>query len=184
MEGTRHERLIVMIASYAIGFATAFIAYGVTPYYDDSLIAVLPVNEFATHLSTAEVPSEVVEEKARLSTTLTGLFLDLGDSSRLLSANALSAAVAPSAGFHETIIDASLSGDGAYAYFCEQHTAVNGVCHPFVYNAATDSVFALTLEGTKITLDTQGNKAVWLSDGRLQIQGLTSIDAKRPWLMQ
>ena len=108
MFDTRHEKIIITIAAYIIGFTTAFIAYGVTT---NTVTKYYGIPAIARH-----VPPKVQSEVPAVIFGGDGLHVYASGTDRILSVSSLylGASVVAStgtSGIHYAIIDAELSRD-------------------------------------------------------------------------
>lgn len=172
IEGTRNERVIMVLAAYAIGFTTAFIAFGVTQIEDKIQFVYVP-----TASQTASVVGAVSEDAAPADGTLVlnevGLVYKDGETEELLSANTMQNG---DDGFHAALIDYALSPDQQFVYFCEQPLPTSESCKPFVYSAAAKLVFPVLQNKERIALPLQQQNLTW-GEGGLEAVGDATIDA-------
>ena len=106
MEGTRHEKIIIAIAAYVIGFSTAFIAFGV-----NQVNKTAPSDFSNAYISPVSAQTPVHHMETTVSLAEEGLFAISQERKRILSANRnyLEANVVEAlgeTGLHYAIIDA------------------------------------------------------------------------------
>jgi hypothetical protein len=174
-------------ASYVIGFASAFIAFGVT---DANAPAALPVvaEYIESHEQTAVAAEKVKATTLRVEET--GLVLVTEDLERLLSArkssplaaNALTAANEP--GFAERLVEAELSRDGKFAYFCEVLNESDTTCDAYVYDVEMDTIYPVKVNDTVYRPETETHRSSWSSSGNLIVDQFHSVSTSRPWILQ
>jgi hypothetical protein len=181
MEGTRHEKALIIISAYVIGFITAFIAFGInkTASENEELVSF--------NLENAQAEQTLPEHNAiSVNVGADGLYLVTGERERLLSANrnALSANVQLSAaepGFFYQIVDAEASRDGKYVYYCEQLTEEAANCDPYVYVIADDSLHRVKSDGQLLYPISASHESMWAGDSTLMVNGFVALDADKPW---
>lgn len=174
MQNSRHERAVVMVIAYVIGFITAFIAFG--------LAHVVTPNTIETKISRTTVDQE-------LSTILivddTGLRVSVDGEERLLTvsrASAYGAGVLTSqTGFFYQLVDAELSRDGAYVYYCEQIDNTSDVCDAYVYDVATETLHPVELDDAPFQPRSVEHTSTWSASGDLSVNFFTSRDPGTPW---
>jgi len=187
MEGTRHEKIVLVLVAYVIGFITAFIAFGLK---GDSVPVLVRSENLSSQLNVNS------EEYTTADAAITdvgfgsdGLFVMTNDSERILSAdkNALSASVISTTdnipGFYFSIIDAEASRDGKFAYFCEQRVADAEECYPYVYSIDDDSVHAVKVDGSLYLSPIASHESSWSERGVLTLNQMMSVDAATPWIL-
>lgn len=169
MEGTRHERVVMVLAAYVIGFTTAFIAFGITQIEDSVNFVYVPAPaQTASVVAATEAASPTVGEvEARL--TNEGLVYAQNGAEVLVSAYGQDASMD---GVHQSVFEFSLSLDKRFLYFCEVPTADVEACKPFVYVAALDTVYPVTEGGERIALPLTATELTWDASGLVAISGL------------
>jgi hypothetical protein len=187
MEGTRHEKIVLVLVSYVIGFITAFIAFGMK---GEATAVVVSTNNTSTELVQNATPQN--EQDLRITDVgfgSDGLFVMTDMYERIVSAdkNALSANVISTSedipGFYYSIIDAEASRDGKFAYFCEQRVADAESCYPYVYSIDDDTVHAVSVDGQVYTSPIASHESSWSEDGSLILNSLASSDSQYPWIL-
>lgn len=174
MEGSRHEKIIITIAAYVIGFVTAYIAFGIN--------VTEPTNTVIVH------KEKTVTEKLDSSILLnkSGLFYTKNGNMQILTANAASLGSAlvdlePTSGFHYEVIEALLSPNDQYVYFCEQLLSSVPECNPFIYDTEKNVIHTVYLPDGSRSVDLDGYAASWLEDGKLQVGDFVSSSSDQPW---
>lgn len=184
MENSRHERALVVAASYVIGFASAFIAFGVTQSH-----TVVPIVTHYAPQSQRAIETEPVKETT-LRMEEAGLVLVSEDLERLLSArkssplvaSAITAANEP--GFAESLVEAELSRDGKFAYFCEVLNEEDATCDAYVYDVALDSLYPVQVRGEVYQPQITSHRSSWTPAGYLTVDQFRSVSTDKPWLLQ
>lgn len=182
MENTRHDRAIIIAASYVIGFVSAYIGFGLeqTPQAP----VVQPV-QVAT-----EVFVEPVNPVTSLAVEPEGLVLVTANGNRLLSArrseNLAANVIDSEPGFAVKLSEAELSRDGMFVYFCEELTADAVTCSPFVYSVAEDVLHPVSVSGADYRPDAGTHASAWTEDGYLTVEdkangALVSVTTQMPW---
>lgn len=172
MEGTRHERVVMVISAYLIGFTTAFIAFGVTQIEDTVNFVYVPAPAQTASVAQAVAPSETsLAAEARINDT--GLVYVQNGNEVLVSAFGEADGVD---GVHQSIFEFSLSPDKQFLYFCEVPSADIEACKPFVYVAKADTVYPVTEGGERIALPLTATELTWDETGLTAISGL-SVDS-------
>jgi hypothetical protein len=181
MEGTRHEKALIIVSAYVIGFITAFIAFGIskTATQNEEYVS------FDLKTSQAEESAQV-HDAISVNVGSDGLYLVTGERERLLSANrnALSASVqlaAAEPGFFYQIVDAEASRDGSYVYYCEQLTEEAANCDPYVYVIADDTLYRVKSDGQLLYPISSSHESMWSGESTLIVNGFVALDAERPW---
>lgn len=181
MEGTRHEKVVLIIAAYVIGFTTAFIAFGLAKMHAESQVIFLSTE--TSHTAYAE---EVNTMLASVAVSDEGLYLITEDGERLIAANrsvlgedANLSAVEP--GYYYEIVDAEASRDGRFVYYCEQLTQEAANCDPYVYALESDSLYRVKLDGQTLYPIIENHESMWAGNSTLMINGAVSNDENKPW---
>ena len=181
--GTRHEKIALVIASYVIGFITAYIAFGVNQLISAQLAVVIPTNTYVPTL--AKKATEKAPEKI---TTLImgddGLSAVTQERALLLSANKRvlgSSVIGSTAGFHTSVIGAEADPNGLFVYFCEQSLDTDEDCVPYVFSLEEEKVHRVKINTEKSTLSLATHQASWTEEGLLLIGAATSENTLAPW---
>lgn len=185
MEGSRHERTYIVATAYAIGFVTAFIAFGiVSPTVPMAQVIVIKGVD-----ATLASVDEVKDESMMPSITQEGLFAIKDGFNRLLSVNknSLSASAISSsegAGFYSNVYETVVSPNGLFMYYCEQLEASDETCTPYIYSIGDDTLYPLVLGDEQYLSPIEEQSVAWTNDNLLTINGLVSADALSPWTLQ
>lgn len=176
MEGTRNERVGILIASYVIGFITAYIAFGVIQLEKSVEFVYVPVHSTAAVI---ESQSDVVTTKTTLTETDLGLLLSKDGVDTYLSARSTKESATD--GYHEALAEYALSLDEKFVYFCEMPTVDSESCVPFVYSTETETVYPVTIDNQRVAFAANNHAALWTKEGHLIIESYFSEDPTRPW---
>lgn len=179
MEGTRHEKIALIVVAYVIGFTSAFIAFGINDYTAEK-------KGIDTNNAQAFINQSANVRHTSLSVGLgeEGLFAITEDKERILSADKHSSDTTVSertSGFFHAMIDAEVSRDGEYVYFCEQLMAEDFSCDPYVYSLDQDTLFPVTFEGEHIKPLILSHDSTWTEDNALVLNSAASLDSSEPW---
>jgi len=184
MENSRHERALVVVASYVIGFASAYIAFGVS---QSQQIVYMPVVSEQHQVAKKSV---IASPTASLRVEDDGLVLATQDKERLLTARKSSPLVAsliqagPTPGFAEKLTEAELSRDSEYVYFCEQLTPEAESCDAYVYSVNDDVLYPVQINGEVYTPNNASHVSAWSPAGYLTIGEYQSASTETPWILQ
>lgn len=180
MEGSRHEKVLIILAAYVIGFVTAYLLFtdfdmGPQP------AAIIMAND----ISSIQMKDASVE----VSVTNSGLVITREGDAQLLSANKTAnktsvAADEPVNGFHVSILGAAVSPNEDFVYFCEQLTAESTVCEPFVYSFNTATAHRVRVDGEAVRIPLTDHNASWSEESRLVVDEFSSVSTDRPWLLE
>lgn len=177
MEGTRHERIIMVAAAYVIGFTTAFIAFGLSNSSSPLEVASVPTPpQTAAVIDAVPTIPEPKQDPTEPTMSLQADGLHIVDANGDVLVSALGTDVTMGEdGFPAAIFQYDLSPDGHFAYFCEQATpdAVN--CKPFVYDLQNQVVFPLKEGGERIVLELTEANVTW-GDGGVVALGPVTVD--------
>lgn len=186
MENSRHERAIILVAAYVIGFISAYIAFGVNQF-EEYIVVEVPAQQY---LPAAAIESIVEPNYSESTLTVdnVGLHYYGPDGERLLSAYRTPEhdGVIPqgTSGVVEKIIDAEISRDGQFAYFCEQVDPADDTCAAFVYSATEDIIRPLQTAEEVIKPAIANHFSVWSASGYLMVNGRSSVAPETPWLLK
>lgn len=185
MEGNRHEKVAIALLAYVIGFTTAFIAFGLSKM--PTQIAVVPQKEQIVQLEKKDQPYAVADLTMGMDDE--GLFVVTDGAKRYLSINksSLSAnaiASTPVAGIYESIVDAKVSPDGKFAYYCEQLDASLETCDPYIYSFSDDVLYPVTVDGGKYVPTVADHIMTWFGESTVVFDGLSSVDPLMPWKLE
>lgn len=190
LEGNRHEKVAIIITSYVIGFTTAFIAFGLNQLILSNQIINEPL-AVVQPKQMNDTDAQVVDNRGKiLSVSIgdDGLYAVTEAQSIFLSANknALGSTVIGSAdtpGFHFAVLNAEVSPDGNYVYFCEQLSQSNTTCDPYVYALSDGALHVVKVNGVKLTPEILTHNSSWSGSNTLTVNGNVSTDQQKPWVL-
>jgi hypothetical protein len=186
MIGTRHEKAVIVLTSYVIGFTTAFIAFGITNMEHNGDMH----HNYSTHKEQNEAHDFKKEHHniSAIGTDDEGLFVTVGGYNRIISgkmpdleANAIAALEGP--GYAYEHHGAVVSNDGWFAFYCEQPTEESKDCLPFVYSLFDDTIHTVVTESGAITLPVDSFTVSWSSDSLLKVNEFASKEEEKPWIV-
>jgi hypothetical protein len=181
MISTRHEKIAIVLASYVIGFTTAFIAFGVTKMGEKE---VYPNNSsYIKVVSYKDVHKNISD----IGTDDDGLYVTVGGYKRTISSyrSLLPASVIESTelvGYAAAHFTPVVSNDGWSAFYCEQEEESSADCTPYVYSLFDDTIHTVRLNGEVAPLNIGQYTVSWTDENRLSINGFASVSSDTPWL--
>ncbi|MFM2423796.1 MAG: hypothetical protein RLZZ70_183 [Candidatus Parcubacteria bacterium] len=203
LEGTKHEKAVLVVITYIIGFTSGFIAFGVGNSFADkqhSMDAYVPVTQLppADEYTppTSNPPAMDDEPMIDAATTTTTdivsyvdgkLYAQVGEEQFVLS---ISNSVMTgdnvegfsTQGIHEELPAYAASADNAFIYFCEQQSSDESCTH-FVFDTKANVIQFVNVDGEKLVTPNDVAKSAAWSPAGLQIGEYTSATADTPWLM-
>lgn len=194
MEGTRHERAAIVIASYIIGFITAFMfAANTGNLLADPFISA-PMTNTASVAAVREIPPEA-PAVVRTPVTQGAVSYEGGqlvysgaDGEHLLSFNPQTSELRAdietlTQGYHYDELSYAVSADQKFVFFCEKKAVADETCTGYVYDADADRIYQMTMEGAAVTFPhVAAQRAVWTAVG-LKVGSSYSVNASAPWAM-
>lgn len=182
MEGTRHERIALVIAAYVIGFVTAFIAFGLSSN---------TAQEVSTPTFTVSAAPNKAETKPKTGVAVgeDGLFVIVDNGERMISASRSTLGAnlvgsGPIPGFYAHIIDAEASRNGRFVYFCEQLLEESTTCDPYIYSLDADALFPIKRDGVLYKSPIEGHRSAWSEESTLTLNGAAAVDPSKPWMLE
>lgn len=192
MEGTKHEKALLVVLSYIVGLTSGFIAFGLTQSnqilettdvvssYEGESQLVATTEENSVEETPVSSGVKVTYDDGRLTVDVNGSIQLLSvERSRL---NLEAASYFTKQGTHSIEPVYKLSPDSKYVFFCEQDTTTDS-CQSFVYDIQNEMIHYVTNNGTKLALSRdEAKQVVW--DGLVLVAGLnTSNSSESPWLL-
>ncbi len=196
IEGTKHEKAVLVILSYVAGFTAGFIVFGISynPPLESVMVneglmttdtetteSIAPAEEMAEMTESNEAPDmsrEVSYQDGRLLANVNGASVLL--SAQLKTVDAETAKAFANQGVHETIPQYIASDDSNFIYYCEQHSAADS-CTNFVYDVANQVIQYVTVNGAKLTSTAEEAKTARWEGTTLVIGTARSAAAGTPW---
>jgi hypothetical protein len=203
IEGTKHEKVVIIVLAYVMGFTAGFICFGVSATHKPQNAAAAPivVSEAAPAIKNTSYEADVTdidpisETAATVAATgslgaTTVTYTDgklqayVGDSTYLLSVksdmiDASEKSEFKNQGTHAAIPAYKVSPDSNFVYFCEQQTA-DDACTSFVFDVANNIIKYVSSGAKKVVTTAAVAKGATWSESGLTIDGKTSIDATNP----
>jgi hypothetical protein len=198
MEGTRHERVAIVLASYVIGFTTAFILYA--NITNNNLIPDFS-NVGASDTSTASVINaipEVAEPENKLPIEVVEPFsvsyaegrLEVinGEATNLLSFNPEVSGIdvdtaSLTQSFHFGEIVYKVSPDNSFVFFCEQQDITASTCLGYVYDTVTGIIYPVVKNGAPVLVSDASLATVEFGKKGLVIGMNYSANISAPWVL-
>jgi hypothetical protein len=189
LEGTKNEKAVIALIAYIIGLTTGFIAFSMTEKSVEKVIFYPTVATSQSTVDTVAVP--VTADPTQNSSTPTVEYKDgylmvfSGEQQLVLSAHTDTLTdgvpdILLKQGHHTIEPVFSVSEDGRFVHFCEQHIDTTGCVH-FVYDSQEVAIRYAEVEREKlITPLTMAASAYWAADG-LHIGSYRSETAVTPW---
>ncbi len=198
MSGTKHEKTVLIILSYIIGFTSGLMAVNLfsysAPIHEPIMIEAMVDNtesealEVPTQNPVSEVPA--VEPVGEIVTYVDGrLYATVGDSKVVLSINVdnLGEEVPEefvSQGTHISEPFYLSSPDGLYVYFCEQQSTDES-CVSYVYDTTSSLIQPVTALSQKIDVSNEEASSATWSEGSLQVGSFVSVSlSETPWVVE
>lgn len=165
MEGTRNERVAILLVAYVIGFVTAYVAFGLTQL--EERFVYMPVDNTASVIKALEKKSDAPGVAA---ITKDGLVLVKDNEARIISATQASTDGILPEGYHTKIADYSLSPDGKQVYFCEVPSEDLDICRPYLYSVENDTVYPVKVDDQRVAFDPANHSVRWSSDSSISFE--------------
>lgn len=207
IEGTRHEKAVLVVISFIIGFTCGLIAFGLRPSTTTEMVSeptvelmMPPVDMAAPAVIEGYEPptenppdytpaeDEVVPATTEPVTYEDGkLYANVGDERFLLSLRT-DIMTDPNVegfatqGLHEALPVYSASPDGQFVHFCEQQTT-EPECTHFVFSVADTAIHFVSNNGEKVTTPVDQALNSYWSEAGLVVDTLTSASPVTPWEM-
>jgi hypothetical protein len=201
MEGSRHEKVAIVITSYLIGFATAFILFTSTgnissvdtyvPSIDANTASVINATPapMVQAVETSVENSIEVRDDVSLVTYSNGLLeVRRADGDRLLSFNPetslinVDLATLPQ-GYHYGDVSYAVDEAGEYVFFCEKLTVDAETCSGYVYDLKADQIYPVSKDGSLVPITLKSaSETIWTALG-LKIGSHYSLSLTTPWII-
>ena len=206
IEGTKHEKVVIIVLAYVMGFTAGFICFGISTNRSavggtDSPAAVqalfAPEQISADTLISTPEPTETTAEiatnpeaahgPATVTYTDGKLQAQVGDNSYLLSMRTSGLDSAAQSAFknqgaHQDIPAYTVSPNGKFIHFCEQQSADDS-CMNFIFDVEKNVINYVSIDGKKVTTTGSIAKAATWSENGLTLDNKTSADAAAPALL-
>lgn len=194
MIGSRHEKAAIVVASYVIGFVTAFILYGEFTA-SSTVMTVSMANENPAALAVAA--DNIKNIKAEKSDSSESNLVSYKDGALLVTLNGIENVLSfnpeisnlkadleeMNQGFHYGNISYTESSDSRFVYFCERHDPTGSDCTAYVYDVDSDRIYPVTLDGEQVTLsENESSSVIWTMLG-LKVGMNFSANPSAPWVL-
>jgi hypothetical protein len=192
LEGTKHEKAVLVLIAYIIGFTSSFIAFGVMdqvapPAALESAVTTWPEGYTPpTEMPPTEETVSAVPTGAGIASYEDGkLYANVQGERYVLSLSNDIMDVSNVEGFatqgiHEALPTYSASADGRFVHFCEQQTPADSCTH-FVFDADRNVIQPVSYEDKSfITTVNEALSTVWNGDA-LRIAQYASVSEAQPW---
>lgn len=196
IEGTKHEKVVLIILAYIIGFTSGLIAFGMAASdyevpYDDSVSTNVFTDPSAEDFSAlARIVPPTIQTMNTGSTSVTyedgRLYATVNTEKILLSISRGVAGDQPQndfteQGIHVAVPTYSISADGRFIYFCEQQSD-EPTCASFVYDTLRSIIHFVSAADQKLqTTNDIALTASWTLDNTLQVGDYSSLATDTPW---
>ena len=191
IEGTKHEKAVLVILSYVSGFTAGFIIFGMSSLastksepvtyqvpVQNEVSMTAPVEETTATEETTVQSEEVLYKDGRLMANVNGASVLL--SAQLATVDPETAKSFANQGVHEAIPNYLASDDGSFIYYCEQHSPADS-CSNFIYDVNAQVIQYVTVDGKKLISNAQTAQSATWSNGTLKIGTATSVSTDTPW---
>lgn len=200
IEGTPHEKALIVISSYIIGFVSAYIAftYAFPVNGPQPVMTYVPVpSQAAAVIESQEQVAAPAQPEALVTDAVIdvvyenqGLYLyGVADEPVLLSKSAEVLDVTydedmslwEKQGLHSTVPAYRYLPEQGLVYYCESYENPDE-CVPYIYDIAEQTLRVVQAQGTPVVLDAATAPAADVNGaGRLQFGEYTAINATTPW---
>ncbi len=185
IEGHRHEKVVIVVTSYVIGFTTAFIAFGMNQLYMAENVLTTPITQTVVKTNIADTSTDkilsVTTDSEGLSAVTSKKSIILSAKKSTLDSSVIGSTELP--GYHVAIIDAEVSRDGSFVYFCEQLSTESDTCVAYVYELSSDILHKVSIDGTVYTPAVTEHTSSWSDANVLSVDGAFSVIASQPWFL-
>ncbi len=161
LEGTRNERVVILIISYVIGFITAYVAFGVIEISQS-----IDITHQSSTVINTQHQDNVTDVFVKKNTY--GLFVIKDNEYILLSVT--DAENASIEGAHVDIIQYLLSPDKTQIYFCELPYIDSSTCRPYIYSINDAIVRPVLLSGERVDFRVLNHSVSWSQYNELIIK--------------
>ena len=206
MDGSRHEKAAIVIASYAIGFVTAFILFTsatISSPVDTYVPSFESNSNSASVIGSVAVSAPEVVESPVVSVSE---FLEVDDSDelvvykkgllevrradgeRLLSFNPDTSSIKVDLttlpqGYHYGNISYAVDAKGEYVFFCEKVSKDSETCSGYVYDLKADKINQVSKGGSPVPITLKSaSETIWTALG-LKIGSHYSESLTTPWII-
>ncbi len=209
MEGTKHEKVVILLLAYIIGFTAGYISFGVTqpniPFFEQNESVpefIIPAQASQSAPTPSTEPSVVPQLADSIEADYTTpkfangthvyyedgrLFISIEGKVNLLSIerNKMSANVSDyftDQGLHVSIPRFLMSDDKKFVYFCEQQSDEDS-CSSFIYDTSTQTIQYVVADGQKISTSSSVAASARFNGSVLVLGSYVSTTPESPWKM-
>lgn len=194
LEGTKHEKAVLVVLAYIIGLTSGFIGFGISNHLTTETMEVAVAPEFTPEGytgpdtpppsdETMTTPEEEVAryEDGKLYAYVHGDRYVLSLSNEVMPVENVEGFATQ--GIHKNIPNYSASPDGQFVYFCEQQTDADE-CINFIFDTNENVIQPVQFGGKKfITSISDALTAAWNGD-TITIGQYSSAAAATPWMLK
>ncbi|MFN3692804.1 MAG: hypothetical protein ACK4SL_01735 [Candidatus Paceibacteria bacterium] len=193
LEGTKHEKAVLVVLAYIIGLTSGFIGFGISNHFSLETSEVVVAPDFVPEgyiPPTGNPPEDVVptttEEVARYEDGKLYAYVH-GDRFVLSLSNEImpveNVEGFATQGIHKKIPTYSASADHRFVHFCEQQTEVEECTH-YIFDVEENVIQPVSFNGKKfITNISDALTAAWNGDA-ITIGQYSSAAVATPWKLQ
>ena len=200
MDGTKHEKVVLVVLAYIIGFTAGFICFSITASGGAPSVAVATENHTAPnerHQADSSVQpgqdlsapeAEVISGMATATYENGKLKAFVDTKEYLLSFNTSVVDITgpddfKNQGSHADIPAFVVAPEGRFIYYCEQQSA-DDTCNNLLYDVAENAIRKVTVAGeASVSSAHDAKSAIW-SNGALVIGNYISQTPTEPWILQ
>jgi len=191
MLGTKHEKTVIIILAYIIGFTSCFIAFGVSPIMYSEFEPIQPLIDETNFYMEETLPVETTTTPTNLTDNEIVSYADgrlyamAGGSRYVLSFDATLIEDGVKDSFSEQGMHISppsfvASPDGKFVFFCETQTTDDS-CLALIFDTTANVIQFLNHNGSKVTVTTETAAAAMWSNGSLSLGQYLSVSNTEPW---
>lgn len=194
IEGTKHEKAVLVILSYVVGFTAGFIVFGlasapslqsvavvpevITPLESSESVANVSTNNMVEDTEAPDMSQPVLYKDGRLMANSNGASVLL--SAQIQTVDAETAKAFANQGVHERIPQYLASDDGNFIYYCEQHAGEDN-CINFIYSVKDQIIQYVTVDGAKHSSAPSAAKTAMWDGPSLVLGSARSVSPETPW---
>lgn len=200
MSGTKHEKTVLILLSYIIGFTSGLMAVNLfiepvpmsESVHDANFLLDQATSAVAETYSepAPDLPAEnVLSTNELVSYTDGKLYAKVGDARVVLSVDIdlMGDEVSndfANQGIHFAKPVFKTSTNGTYIFFCEQHT-VQDICTGYIFDLTNNEIRPMSSDGKALTFTSAVAETALWTGGSLQVGNLVSIsDTEKPWKLE
>ncbi len=200
LEGTKHEKAVLVVLAYIIGLTSGFIGFGINNYFHDGFrnnmmddtdmmeysdSPVLGTSDKAGYVPPSGQPPEGSEGEGTVIYENGQLTAETDEGQMVLSVHIdqLGDTIPETLSVQGHHIEPPVymaSPEGKYVYFCEQHLGADD-CTNLLFDSEAVSIQYVQVDDQKFSIPaSQAASAYWAVDG-LHIGEYTSESVETPW---